>query len=221
LTKSPPAITVFEENSTAGKLNGENKMKKIMLVLLLVSAAFPAYGAEDSTLMKRIQHHGAFLAPVLKATEFRNQLALLVGGRVAWVANHQFCLGVGGYGLASEVESDYFGPDSTFLLNFGYGGLEVEYIFYPRRIFHFTVYSLIGAGGASFFTRDPDIDVEWDGDVFFIVEPGVNLELNVRDGFRIDFGYSYRFVSNLRMEGLSNKDLRDVAAVLTLRMGKF
>lgn len=196
-------------------------MKKLVLTALLILAAATVRAAEDRTLVGSIHHHGAFIAPVLKATEMQDQLALLVGGRVAWVANHQFALGVGGYGLTSDVESGHFSPDTTALLNFGYGGLEIEYIFFPHHMFHFTLYSLIGGGGASFYTRDPGIEFGPDGDAFFVFEPGFNLEFNIREGWRLDFGYSYRFVSDVSMEGLSNKDLRDITAVLTLRLGKF
>jgi TM2 domain-containing membrane protein YozV len=196
-------------------------MKKLMVVVLLIVVTGTAGAAEDRTLVGSIYHHGAFIAPVLKATEMKGQLTLLAGGRLAWVANHRFCLGVGGYGLLSDVETDFGGTGPTALLNFGYGGLEVEYIFYPHHMFHFTVWSLVGAGGADFFSREEGVELEWDGDAFFIVEPGFNLELNIREGWRLDFGYSYRFVSDLQMEGLSNKDLRDVAANLVLRLGKF
>ena len=196
-------------------------MKKPLLFALLILMALPVRAAEDRTIFGSIYHHGAFLAPVLKATEFEDQLGVLVGGRVAWIANHHLALGVGGYGLTSDIKTDYFGPDSTVMLDFGYGGLEIEYIFYPHHLLHFTVYSLIGAGGADFYSRDEDFQLDWNGDVFFIVEPGINLELNIRDGMRLNFGYSYRFVSDLKMEGVENKDLRDVAAVLTLRLGKF
>ena len=82
-------------------------MKKLMLVALLILAAVPTRAADDRTLVGSIHHHGAFLAPVLKATEIQQQLALLVGGRLAWVANHQLCLGIGGYGLASEIATDF------------------------------------------------------------------------------------------------------------------
>jgi hypothetical protein len=140
---------------------------------------------------------------------------------VAWVANHQFCLGVGGYGLASDVTTDFDQTDVTAMLNFWYGGLEVEYIFFPQHMFHFTLYTLIGGVSADYFTREEGSNREWDGDSFFIIEPGFNLEFNIREGWRFDFGYSYRFVSDLQMDELSNKDLRDVAANLTLRLGKF
>jgi hypothetical protein len=196
-------------------------MKKLLLVVLLILVVVPARAAEDRTLVRSVHHHGAFLAPVLKGSEMLGQLSLLVGGRIAWVANHQFCLGIGGYGLASEVSTDFDGTDVPALLNFGYGGLEVEYIFFPQHMFHFTLYTLIGGGGADFFTREEGSDKEWDGDAFFIIEPGFNLEFNIREGWRLDFGYSYRFVSDLQMDELSNEDLRDVAANITLRLGKF
>jgi len=196
-------------------------MKKLMLVALLILVCAPALAADDRTLVGSIHHHGAFAAPVLKGTEILGQFSLLAGGRVAWVANHQFCLGVGGYGLASDITTDFDRTDVSALLNFGYGGVEVEYIFYPQHMFHFTLYTLIGVGGADFFTREEGSDEEWDGDSFLIIEPGFNLEFNIREGWRIDFGYTYRFVSDLQMEGLNNEDLRDVAATLTLRLGKF
>jgi len=196
-------------------------MKKLVLVVLLILVTVPAQGAQDRTLVGSIHHHGAFIAPVLKVTEMLDQLSLLLGGRVAWVANHQLCLGVGGYGLTGDVTTDFDQTDVPAMLNFWYAGLEAEYIFFPQHMFHFTLFTLIGGGSADFFTREEGVEKEWDGDSFFIIEPGFNLEFNIREGWRLDFGYSYRFVSDLQMEGLSNEDLRDVAANLTLRLGKF
>ena len=110
-------------------------------------------------------------------------------------------------------------------INFGYGGLELEYIIQSDRLIHSSVCMLIGAGGVSYRHEllDDDSWDEWNSpsDAFFVFEPSANVELNIISFFRINAGVSYRFISGANLDDLKNNDLAGPSATLTLKFGKF
>jgi hypothetical protein len=189
-------------------------MKTTFLFLLLVIGVFPAQ-AQEETLIDGPIENGGFGGPVLKIGSFNGETGLLVGGRGGWIINHSFIVGGGGYGLANNVNAKALGPYGERYLNFGYGGLELEYVAHPLRLVNFSVQTLIGAGALSW--RDEDVRVamrDSDSDTFFIIEPTLHVTLNVTKHFRISGGMGYRFISGLTsMSGPSG--------VLTFRFGKF
>ena len=98
-------------------------------------------------------------------------------------------------------------------LNFGYGGLELEYIIQSDNLVHFSVCTLIGAGGVSYrnslWNNNEDGWNNWNspGDAFFVFEPAANVELNIISFFRINAGISYRLISGVNFDNLKNSDL--------------
>jgi hypothetical protein len=197
---------------------------KIRTLLLFVSlAAFTAF-AQEETLINGPIENGGFGGPVLKVGSLNGETALLVGGRGGWIINHSFIVGGGGYGLVNDVKAKVPGPYGERFLNFGYGGLELEYVADAQRLIHYSFQALIGAGGVSW--RDQNLhgsmfDSPNNSDTFFIVEPTVNVTLNVTKYFRISGGVSYRFISGVESEASSNPDLSGPSGVLTFRFGKF
>jgi len=196
-------------------------MKIAAIVLLLSIAVFPIF-AQDETLINGPIESGGFGGPVLKVGSFNGETGLLVGGRGGWIINHAFIIGGGGYGLVNNIKAKVPGPYGERYLNFGYGGLELEYVSHPHRLVNFSFQTLIGAGGLSW--RDPDVHVgmrDSDNDTFFIVEPGVNVTVNVTTYFRLSGGVSYRYVSGVQSPASNDVDLSGPSGVLTFRFGKF
>jgi hypothetical protein len=56
---------------------------------------------------------------------------------------------------------------------------------------------------------------------YFIVEPGLNIELNLFRFMRIAVGGTYRFVSGLDMANLGNRNLSGPTANLMFKFGRF
>jgi hypothetical protein len=196
-------------------------MKTSFLFLLLIVGLFPAF-AQEETLIDGPIENGGFGGPVLKIGSFNGETGLLVGGRGGWIINHSFIVGGGGYGLANNVNAKTLGPYGERYLNFGYGGLELEYVAHPLRLVNFSVQTLIGAGALSW--RDEDVRVamrDSNSDTFFIIEPTLHVTLNVTKYFRISGGMGYRFISGLTSMASTNADLSGPSGVLTFRFGKF
>ncbi len=198
-------------------------MKKLVIVFVLIFCSFN-YAQEETLLGTGEIDHGGFGGPVVKFTSINDQFGVLVGGRGGWIINHSFVIGGGGYGLVNEVEGTQLLNERKMFLNFGYGGFEMEYIMNWEKIAHSSVYLLIGGGGVNHRDRTREMDWNWDNDetdVFFVIEPAVNFELNIVSFFRLGIGASYRFISGVDDSGLTDKDLSGPSAMLTFKFGKF
>lgn len=194
-------------------------MKGIVLVSVLFLGAVSVF-AQEETLIEKELTYGGFGAPVVRFTEVRDELGIMVGGRGGVVVNHLFSIGGGGYGLANGVDAGVSVPD-TLELEMGYGGLELEWIGFSDRLVHLTFYTLLGAGGVSFRTADDDGVDEFDTDTIYVAEPIANIEVNVTKFFRMNAGAGYRFVWDVDAPGLEDDDLGGVTASLTFKFGRF
>jgi len=171
---------------------------------------------------------GGFGAPVLKVTAIDGQTALFVGGRGGWVINRTFVIGGGGYGLVTHTP--IAGLNGTSL-QVGYGGGELEYILTSDEAIHASFMMLIGAGGAHMGVDSLNGGMNGWGrghlasTTFFVLEPQVNVEINLTRWFRIGAGVSYRYTNGADMTvqqaTINDASLRGVAGVLTLKFGVY
>jgi len=221
-------------------------MKKILsfiLLALFLQAGF-AQETEDGmkTLFsgKKMKFSGGFINPELKGTiinpgDGKDGYGFLMGGRLGFIFNEKYSIGLGGYGLVTEhttpngtdILDPNYDPDAK--IGFGYGGLIFEYTLFGNKMIHFTIPVLVGGGVASLY-KDVVIDEEewtWDdftnyeNSGFFVVEPGVNIEVNVTKFMRFDLGASYRLVQFVEMDNLTNDDLSNIAVNASLKFGIF
>ncbi len=198
----------------------------LFIVPLLISAFPEQSNAQDmETLIGNEIRHGGFGGPVVRFGNVDGDFAVWVGGRGGWIINmenhHSISIGGGGYGLTTEHRMPVQKEDTyTELAAVGYGGFEIEYTNRTYRLVHPTVTTLIGAGGISI--RDDKLDhVDHDPDPFFVLEPGINAELNVTGFFRISTGVSYRLTSGIDRGGFDDDAFSGVNAVITLKFGSF
>ena len=186
---------------------------------------------------------GGYGAPELKLGNVNNNMSLLMGGRGGWIIGHRFVVGGAGYGLTTSNNFNYTEPlidesgnmvDSTrnLRLDMGYGGLMLEFIALPKKAVHLSFPIIIGAGGTSVGAEiaqsTSQIDpVEFntydfvESSAFFVVEPGVFLEMNMTKFFRLDVGATYRFISGTNLVRVNNNDLSDLTFSLALKFGSF
>jgi hypothetical protein len=114
----------------------------------------------------------------------------------------------------------------------GYGGVLLEFIALPKKAIHLSFPVLIGAGGANlgakYYVGQSDYYPEGvatydyiENSGFFIVEPGVYLELNMTKFFRLSAGGTYRFISGTDMVRINNNDLSGLTFSFALKFGSF
>ena len=212
-------------------------MKKIVLALLIVLPFFFAKAQDTEPEEKEIKTlfgsegvvHGAYGALTIHYGEVFEKNSILIGARGAWTINHWISFGLGGYGLVTGHYFDDIDPQKRLQLGMGYGGLIIEPTIAPVQPVHLSFPFLIGMGGAVFFDDTYDFDYDnsdWnrhhvDDDAFFVVEPGVNLEINVLKFFRLGFEAKYRFIDGLELIGSKNSDFEGISYGMIFKFGKF
>ncbi|MFZ1687738.1 MAG: hypothetical protein WAU70_09970 [Flavobacteriales bacterium] len=182
--------------------------------------------------------NGGWGGPAVALTEVMGTEALLVGLHAGWLIDHRFTLGVAGYGLVTDVPNqayDAYLLESGRILNqgsqfrMGYGGLLLEPIIAYKSPVHISLPIIVGAGGCAYETYGPrpdDFDPEThdyrsEGQAFFVLEPGVEVELNLVRMVRIGVGASYRYTTDIDLPETPTDALRGFNTSLTLKVGRF
>lgn len=204
-------------------------MKK--LIILIAIFATTTIMAQEKTMFGTNPDisHGGFGAPVVKFTSVNGEFGVLAGARGGWIINHQISLGIAGYGLTTNTQLAGLVDGKVRYLDFGYGGIELEYIMASNEVIHLTLSGLIGGGATNYrFTKTYDYDSKMDKDYkdlnldsFFVGEPSINAELNVTSFFRINVGVGYRFTSGSNNDYITDSELSGVSGQIQLKFGSF
>jgi hypothetical protein len=183
--------------------------------------------------------HGGWGGFTMGYTKIAGKDAFLSGGRGGWLIDHRFTLGLAGYGFFSNVDLDgqYQPTIDNYSLGGGYGGLLLEPIIAPFRPVHISIPIIIGGGSA--FVID---EMNWHGNYHgyndytsyaacFVLESGIDIEVNVVKFFRVALNASYRYTSNLSLDyysilglkefSIPSDALRGFNVGLTMKFGKF
>ena len=195
-------------------INVRAVMKGSILALILSATTASVALGQEQTLVTGSMESGGMGAPVVKFSEVAGQFALFVGGRGGWIIHHTFLIGGGGYGLANDIDLDGFPPRRD--LEFGYGGLDLEYINSSNNLIHFTIQGLVGGGGLT--TR---LQYFFESEAVFVLEGGANIMLNVTPYFRMGIGGGYRWVTDVDTRIVSSAALSSGYGSLTFKFGKF
>jgi hypothetical protein len=182
--------------------------------------------AEDQprTLFSTPIKSGGYGAPVVSYTRFAGSDAVLVGGRGGWLINHQFVIGGGGYGVANRVRTpEGAAPnDSDYQINFGYGGLWLEYLVAPMQVVHGSIGTLIGAGGLTYHRFRPEgMAGDMESNAVFVLDPAVGVEVNVTSFMRFSVQTGYRVVRGVTLASLDNQDASGFTLGTLVKFGKF
>lgn len=211
-------------------------MKQLSIFLLITFLTTPLFAQEHETLFGSNADHGGYGAVSVRFSSIQNTDAVLVGGYGGWLIDHRLMLGVGGFGLVTDVRARpeaqqlYAWNNEPLYLNFGYGGFMMEYTIAPSDLVHVTVQALIGGGGVQYREDWFHMDDDWTNDsrrhggtdALFVIEPAASVEVNVTPWFRASAGASYRHVSGIdELQGIANDDLKGLSGQLTLKFGAF
>lgn len=208
-------------STTRGGLISMARGALVSTALCWIGLAGGGTPASADVLFGSDTESGGFGGPRVQLTSLNGRFAALLGGHGGWVINHRLVLGGAGYGLINDVKVAASAPEPDLPLQFGWGGLFVQYIFRPDPIVHGTAHLTLGGGGASF--EDPGFfeDLEDSGDAFFAAESGAGLEINVSDSVRLAIDGGFRFVSGVDLPGLDDIDLMGPSLSLGVKIGTF
>ncbi len=157
----------------------------------------------------------------------KHEDAFLPGFRAGLILDN-FVLGLSCTGLAHPDKRKDFGDnsytDGKDYINFGYGGGMIEYYFFPKKLVHFSIGTVIGGGELSFSSDkdDDDDDKHKSGaDKFFVVEPEANMFINLARFCRVGIGASYRYVRGLDKEEYKDRHFSGPSVKVTAAFGWF
>jgi hypothetical protein len=204
-------------------------MSRLIVLLMLLVPVFVLAGEEETLVRGPIQS-GGYGGPVLKIGPILDDTGVFVGGVGGWVINSTFVLGGGGFGLVNNVPApvsirtteDFIPDGDDWVLNFGYGGVFLEYIVRSKKMMHTSVHTLIGGGGVGYRRKNWDENADELGtESFFVLEPGANVMVNVTSFFRIGVGGTYRFITGVDSDWIEDADLRGASAQIVFKFGSF
>ncbi|MCT4580201.1 MAG: hypothetical protein N4A35_02200 [Flavobacteriales bacterium] len=162
-----------------------------------------------------------------KAITLNNQIGLLTGGELSLVFNHKLNVGVFGYGMYNDVQSNYIDHyNHSYFFEYGAGGLKLEPVFFSNAVIHFTLPIEAGIGGAAlnrsrFYHEDFEWNVDHNYDIFGFVEPGIKAEVNLFKNLRFAGGIGYQFTDVINLANTENYPLNGWTINAALKLGWF
>lgn len=212
----------------------------ILTALFAHTLAAQSADTEPGTLFGsgKDYRNGGWGGPTAAFTEVLDQPALLTGLRGGWMIDHRFTLGLAGYGLVTNAPNPSYDQwlvaqgevlHHTSQFRMGYGGLLLEPVIGYKSPVHVTLPVLIGAGGCTYQTYGPrpfrdsahHVGRFGRGEAFFVVEPGVELELSLVRMVRVAIGASYRHTTDIDLPATPADALRGMNATFTVKVGQF
>jgi len=142
-----------------------------------------------------------------------------------WMAGLSFAGSTNDIRVPVEYSVD---PVNPMTYQYGQGGMVVERVFNSNRPFHFVVSMFSGVGFSAQYDRNEWYDYDYnhstsihDENWFYVLEPGVQLEMNLFRWMRLSPGVSYRQTYGSDGIGLSDGNLSDWTYNITLKFGGF
>ena len=139
------------------------------------------------------------------------------------IINGRFAFGGIGMGLVNSmdiIDDDSNGNnDASLDLNYGAGGLFMEYIFNSESPVFFSI--PVNLMGGEITLEDPTSDTEVESSGVFIIEPGINVDFRFTSNFVTGINLSYRQVIGSSLDNLSDQDISGVNIGLIFKFGSF
>lgn len=209
----------------------KTKQLFIIAIGLLGSLGLQAQNSEVETIFKGTKtSSGGYGAITNKFTSINGEFANMVGLYGGWFINKKVMLGVGAAATTSYLPvKDEFNifPGKRTSYEYGQLGLMTEYVIASNKSLHVVFNVFTGAGFTTQYVRSTWDDNDYndyhntDTNWFLVVEPGVQVEVNLLKWLRFSPGVSYRFVNNSESLDLTDNKLQGVSVNLTLKFGRF
>jgi hypothetical protein len=203
------------------KMNRKEVVFNMVMALMLLSGVVAAQDpGETRTLLRPDIIVTEMWVPEVKINSIQGQTGTLIGFYGGALFNRTLLLGIsGGVNLSHPT------------VNYGYFGGVAQVITYPANMMHFSGQVLIAYGSTKDY-EDPKeglLDNFWNisGENFVIVEPGLNIEVNLSARVTFVAGASYRIVTgidqnneNLYVTHVTNEDMSGINFNIGLKFAK-
>jgi len=193
----------------------------LIVALMFVSAQiFSQEQDSTQTLFRSGVKLSELWTPEVKLNRIQGDIGTLIGFYGGALINRSFLIGIsGGVNLGHPR------------VNYGYFGGIGQFIYKPANLLHCSVQMLLAYGSTKDYENPKSglFDNFWNisGAHFFVMEPGMNIELNLSSRFTLVAGVSYRYVTgldesdeNVSITAVTNKDLSGLNFNIGLKIGK-
>jgi hypothetical protein len=194
----------------------------VLITTFMVSSAGIFAQEQDSTqtLFKSSVKVSELWTPEVKLNSIQGDIGTLIGFYGGALINRSFLIGIsGGVNLGHPR------------VNYGYFGGIVQFIYKPVNLLHPSVQLMLAYGSTKDYENPKSglLDNFWNisGAHFFVMEPGMNLELNLSARLTLVAGASYRYVTglnendeNVSITHVTNKDLSGLNFNIGLKFSK-
>jgi len=193
----------------------------LIAVLMLTSASLFSQEQDSfKTLLKSDVKVTELFSPEVKLNSIQGDIGTLVGLYGGPLINRTLLIGAcGGVNLGHPR------------VNYGYFGGIIQYTFNPEEMVHFSTQLVMAFGTAKDYENPKSslFDNFWNisGTSFYMMEPGVNVEVNLNSRIIFVAGVSYRYVSGLNpnsndvsLTHVTNGDMSGVNISIGLKFRK-
>lgn len=190
-------------------------MKRIlsMIALAMMASVPPLYANDKETLFDEEDTWNLYTKLGLSYAEIGQDEALWGTVEVGGILNSRLALGLRVTALGEDVDAEFDRYNEVDMFDMVYGGLALEYIGWANNLVHVSGGLFVG-GGQLRMNRSSDGD---DKDIgLFVVEPGVNVMVNVTPRSELGLGVGYRYAD--AGSGVGDDDLSGVVGTLFLRL---
>lgn len=182
-------------------------MKHLAIILFSIIIPLATLAQENQNEYKTVFNkksdqkieHGGFGSFGLGYSQIDGRDALNIKFNGAWLIDHSIALGIAGSGFFNNLDKSAGGNQDY--LGGGYGGIFFQPILFPNIPLHLALPVIIGGGAIS---TVPNNYWDWsepnyEYDIFFVIEPGVELEINMVKFFRLGLGVTYRYTNGVSL----------------------
>jgi len=194
----------------------------VMIVTLMISTVEAIAQEQDSTksLFGSDVKVSEIWSPEVKINSIQGEVGTLIGFYGGAVFNRSVLIGISGGANLSHSH-----------VNYGYFGAIGQYIYKPSNLWHCSGQLLLAYGSTKDYEDTKSGLLDNFGNVsgasFFLMEPGINLELNLSKRLTLVTGISYRYVTgldenneNVQITHVTNKDLSGFNFIIGLKFKK-
>ncbi len=185
-------------------------MKKLFIGLLVSLAAMAAI-AKNDTLVDETDTWKMYTRPELSLTDIGGHKTTMGSLSVGWMLNDKLSLGPSATTSLSAIDDTKQGDIASY--GIWYAGLRAEYTIQSYKLVHASASVLVGGGEV----KVKDVNQ----DNMLVVEPGVNVAVNVWDWVEIGIGASYRFTGGVNVGGYDEKDFQSWNMSVFARFSEF
>jgi len=197
-------------------------MQKLTLTVAAVIMLVSSVNAQEAeTLIGPGTDFGYAFVVDLKTSSIQDELGTLIGIGGGVIVNRSTLLGL-------TVGANVSHPK----VNYSYFGLLAQYSLNPNKAVHYSGQVLLAGGSTKDYEQKKsslmDNFLNTTGAGFYLIEPGVNVELNLTGFTRLVAGVSYRIVTGLNADsehvkttGITNSDLSGLNVNIGVKLGTY